>query len=1098
MLKVLSNKELEVNAEALNVLNKQLERLLRTLNSIDDTKAFDNFESLKQAENALKSYDKLLKSHKATQKQLAESQKELARRQKETPKITETQINSFDDLNAAYKRSKKEMDSLSETINGKLNPEFEKSQKLTAQLKQRVDEYRRTQRELSRVIGISSDSIEGLRSQLRNNIRSYDRLSEAQRKNEAVGGKLLENIENLDEKLKELEGTTGRFQRNVGNYESALEGLRSELGLTEKETFSLNEQQRAQIQVLSDLESEYKTVVEFLGENSKEAKDLRREINRLNRQLKQNEGRFRRSVRQAKEYAKASKSVQTGLKGIQLAGGTVLAVLGAVIGVFGQGRDGGAQFEAVLDTVKNTLSTLSKSFQELFDNIKEIVEYIRSIDLNPFNDDDEKTIKETGEAVEDVAGAWENANTQIEAQRRLIVTLDIEQNKLQRSTTKLRDEVARLTQVANDDTAAINDKIAANNQLIKKQSELAKQDEQLAGLNLARANQDLAIEINRGAIALQRADFVVQATNTILNADGTLTDNISENAKRQAEAYALRLRNRQLAGQVTEATEAKFTETFVALEQARTDAVLAAFEIQKNARQLTSDQTEQVLDILEAQFDQINDTNDKLVNDERLSLDQRKSIQKENENNLKNFLDTSIGLLEDVSGVVIDFDRIRNESDAQRTAQLIKDAGLSETLTTRLIQLVNIRRTAQIGLDDSNKELAKSETELAELRAENNRLLADSIKPLRKLNAEMNAELEKVRNDEKLSEEKRGEAISKIIDKYNQRAAELQRNAERKRLKERINANKELLNELERGSIEFEKLQEVIYKDELSLLKDQLKREKVEKDKASEIDTKRAKIKAKKEQEIVKASFAVFNSLSEKLSNDRVKGVENQLNALDRQQTALQAQAAKGNREALESLATQERERVRLESRKEQIEKRAQKRALVLATVESYTSELAASKNPSSALAKTVANIGLLEAVISALPTFYTGTETTIADSLGAPNLNTQKDGYIVRVDGSEMVLNPEQSNEVLKRGYTSSDLVNLAKYHSDLNEVKPVIKANAINIEPVVSSIEGLRREFADIPRITEGFDNIEGLILEIIKRGNYVKVNKRKAKIR
>lgn len=71
----------------------------------------------------------------------------------------------------------------------------------------------------------AQDSIKAMRAQLSNLTREYDGLSGAQRNNEAVGGDLLNRINDLTDQIKEAEEATQRYYRNVGNYKSALEGM---------------------------------------------------------------------------------------------------------------------------------------------------------------------------------------------------------------------------------------------------------------------------------------------------------------------------------------------------------------------------------------------------------------------------------------------------------------------------------------------------------------------------------------------------------------------------------------------------------------------------------------------------------------------------------------------------------------------------------------------------------------------------------------------------------------------------------------------------------------------------------------------------------
>ena len=79
-------------------------------------------------------------------------------------------------------------------------------------------------------------------------------------------------------------------------------------------------------------------------------------------------------------------------------------------------------------------------------------------------------------------------------------------------------------------------------------------------------------------------------------------------------------------------------------------------------------------------------------------------------------------------------------------------------------------------------------------------------------------------------------------------------------------------------------------------------------------------------------------------------------------------------------------------------------------------------KNP---IVKTISDISVLTAFIATLPTFYEGTETDVASALGTPQLKG-KDGFIVRVDGGEKILNPELSK--MTGNMTTMEIAKLAE----------------------------------------------------------------------
>ncbi len=72
-------------------------------------------------------------------------------------------------------------------------------------------------------------SIEQLGAILSENRKRYERLSEAERNNKDIGGKLLTTIQEQDKKYKELKESIGQAQANVGNYKDAMRDVLSQM-----------------------------------------------------------------------------------------------------------------------------------------------------------------------------------------------------------------------------------------------------------------------------------------------------------------------------------------------------------------------------------------------------------------------------------------------------------------------------------------------------------------------------------------------------------------------------------------------------------------------------------------------------------------------------------------------------------------------------------------------------------------------------------------------------------------------------------------------------------------------------------------------------
>lgn len=78
-------------------------------------------------------------------------------------------------------------------------------------------------------------SIENLRAQLSVITIAWSKLSEEERKNDAIGGNLIEQKRKITEELKKLEAATGDHRRNVGNYGQVVEEVVKTLQKEKKE-----------------------------------------------------------------------------------------------------------------------------------------------------------------------------------------------------------------------------------------------------------------------------------------------------------------------------------------------------------------------------------------------------------------------------------------------------------------------------------------------------------------------------------------------------------------------------------------------------------------------------------------------------------------------------------------------------------------------------------------------------------------------------------------------------------------------------------------------------------------------------------------------
>lgn len=222
------NAEFEKQTDILKNLNLAKKEHQKTFDALKFS-YIDNAKAQSSLNKESKDYENRIKALSEQIKKLKDGKSAFNETVKETKKAIEAEEGSFNALNAEYKKSKKETDSL-RASKGELNKEFEESAKKTAKLKAEIDDYRRSNRLLSRSVNVAEDSLEGLRVELSKATREFDLLSGAERENASIGGVLQAKINKLSADLKEQEDLTDRNQRSVGKYSDALKGLQGVFG----------------------------------------------------------------------------------------------------------------------------------------------------------------------------------------------------------------------------------------------------------------------------------------------------------------------------------------------------------------------------------------------------------------------------------------------------------------------------------------------------------------------------------------------------------------------------------------------------------------------------------------------------------------------------------------------------------------------------------------------------------------------------------------------------------------------------------------------------------------------------------------------------
>lgn len=228
--------------------------------------------------------------------------------------------------------------------------------------------------------------------------------------------------------------------------------------------------------------------------------------------------------------------------------------------------------------------------------------------------------------------------------------------------------------------------------------------------------------------------------------------------------------------------------------------------------------------------------------------------------------------------------------------------------------------------------------------------------------------------------------------------------------------------------------------------------------------------------------------LARKLTDALIAEVDKQIEA-EKKKLSEQEQARDyfaelaqtGNTDAAESVKA---EKIAIAKQQLEIERLEKKRRNLMINI---TALELASQKINNGDSNALGNAGQAIAdFIAKLPKFMVGTETTVADALGKPNL-PGPDGYIARLDGREMVLNPEQSGKL--NGLTTNEITNGAiAYHTGAMGQRVMRGSVSLSDERIVNKLNAVEKAIKEIqiPEHRFNFDEQNKMAVHTIKTAN------------
>ena len=270
-----------------------------------------------------------------------------------------------------------------------------------------------------------------------------------------------------------------------------------------------------------------------------------------------------------------------------------------------------------------------------------------------------------------------------------------------------------------------------------------------------------------------------------------------------------------------------------ALIEAQTKALTAEKQLATERRQIAQDDFEQRLDFLIDIADNQKTVNERLIADEKLTLEQRRNIFKDTQKLVDESFKQQIDLFNEQAKTQVDVNKLLTETNANVLFDYIKGLELSEIETNRLLEVIRERKTTTQDLADANRDLKESELEGQDLETR--------IKLLKQLNQE-------------------AQNGATNLEEFNKKVDEELEKQDVKSLKTRISL-------LEKGSLERLQLEEELAEKELQINKRKLEERKKQEEQAAkdkkEIDDKLAEEQIARDERLAQAQAGAVGAANE-------------------------------------------------------------------------------------------------------------------------------------------------------------------------------------------------------------------------------------------
>jgi len=730
--------------------------------------------------------------------------------------------------------------------------------------------------------------------------------------------------------------------------------------------------------------------------------------------------------------------------------GTVIAFAAALGSAFASSREAGIALEVKIKQITGTLVILGTSIFRMFkgwaaslNNVT--LKYERAMAILKLNTKEverlDKEIAENNKTIEEGEKAWDGILEAIKKNNKGIDKMAYAQDyladktaKLTAEITKLNGEAAVLQGIAEDGTKTYEQQTKAQDEAIKKTKQRRALEKQLAEEQLDLAVKQAKADIDSSRSLITYTDEEIRSLKILEAKDKQL--------KLSTETRDA------LAGAVNRLAEIEAEQN----EQAEADARLR--------REREKALFQQKLDFAVDAFDAVKTANEQIIADDTRTLESRGAVLEKTKILAdKAFLEQQ-ALAEKQVGRKLALDELANESDERVIREKLKLKTVDDDVATRILEIIRERKMAVQDLEQAERDLAEKAKERANSVLTAEQALAEFRQGVAVTLAEeqYDAHAEAIAEDEAYNAEKYklAEESAKKLLALQIKQEEMLRDNKLEALKATAGAEGEI--KAERDKI-VEESREKIRQLELKSL-----------EQSGKLTKDALKKQTDESAKLVQAGLEAAGTLIAKQFEAQIAQADKAIEATKTRQDQLREAAMAGVESVTENLAFEQKKQAELELEREKTIQRQKQAEMALTALKVYAAKVGA--NDPNPLGSTITDVAVLQAFVQSLPTAWEGTnEKTVGEAFGKPHM-PGRDGYIVRVDKNETILNAENT-----RAYHAGLRAETPK--TEARQEAPIIGAK---LDRVVSAIQSM-------PVYTgRDYDATERAVIDTIESKNKV----------